>query len=443
LYVDRLHLRSFDFTEFEESNRSAINSPDTGLFLDLCKPIPKSTIKEHCILSDAQEQENLEDVYMVHRFLEHSGKVCYLFKKSEIALYDYDIKTQDLKIFVSDIHKKRPDSTTKILAYKFEIKTLNQTKTEIYYKNRKSEKEYDRIVYTTPGKTEKIKPFMVTSINVSLFALISLPRVLFLFLMVISLFLLHLGMHKVQHPLQHVMFCLNWLYLFFTLVALLGLQSLWLNTIALIAFLAIGVVIMQFTPYKRRVKLGLWMNLLIFFEIFSELVDLFDNFTELLFTVAGGLLFLLLAGKCVVWLRDNEKIPMMVTFNDEIAVTAIYTLKIGMYIFRRKEPIRIPVFALGLLKVKSNWVYKEENVVDVYFYTGGMIVLVVLRMIFVVWKRSAKEGREEDYGKSQTQAIDERDFGNTMLFEKHNFGNIDIAQRSETSNEHDSSLIKL
>lgn len=441
---DMVHSRSFILDELLGKYDKARTE---NITISLIEKLKKEDFQRHCNLAKIDNLEELmEDAFLLYS-TDSAKKECIVLRKSKIKLMLFEEETKKLTTYFSEEGCTVGGGK---MRYIFMIKKHNgagsggETKPKITFKECKTVNAYNKIIYEIPcGDNSRVlvKPFVFTSLPYSIYNMISIPKFLFIIVLLYASFCLNLGMHQRHFPLHHTLISFSWIYLFLILASTLGFENVWINSAMLVVFVVLGVALMQFINYQTRKTIALWINFLIFFEFYCEIVDISSSgllvllFELSLFTILVGL------GKLMIFFRSQDKIPKGVNFDEEIIVTALLGMKITVYLFRANEPVRNPIFSIKLIGIESTLPPSEDLLEICVVYGLFLIVFFITRMIIVLYQRKAKESRNEDYEKVDSNVYDTHHIDQSMMdFESsQDYGgrdnSIDLDQSTMTVDE--------
>lgn len=419
-FRDMVHSRSFCLNKLAGIYDIARTK---NLLLSLIKQPPKEDFEQFCSEEQLKKitKENLTDVFLIFQPNEDK-KECIYFRKSDIKLIFYYKNEEKLISFFSQKFKISEEKELKI-AYKFIIVRMSQSGLKdqkailpkFYFKETTTSSPYKEIIYEIPYDKKEVeiemKSFIFTSSGASIFGLISLPKFLLILILLFSSFWFHLGMHEKQFPLHLIMIGFSWIYLFLIIASLIKIENTYINTAILMCFVIFGVILMQFLKYEQKKKIAFWMNFIILFEVYCETVDLMDNGLVVLIVEIIVFIFLAGLGRLILALRDEIKLAKGVNLMDEAVVTGLFGMKMVVYLARANEPLRNPLFSIGLFEMESTLPEKEKTVELILIFSGLLLGYFLLRFGVILHRRRKKASREDDYNSDSgfyvTKGIDQ------------------------------------
>lgn len=249
----------------------------------------------------------------------------------------------------------------------------------------------------------EILPFIFTSNPYLLAKVITIPRLLILLLTLFFVLGFHLNQPYKHYPLQQFLIFINCFYLLLGLIPIFNIHHIWVNSGILVAMLIGLCVSLQFLSYTKRKKLGFWSNIMIFFEIFLSMCDLFDSKIMVVALELAIFSILVMIGALMISLRNYKKYNRStITASKfkkelfmEVLVSAMLTLKIVSLTVKAKEPFRIPTY-IGYLIHLPSFYNTEQQVVIVIKSLVFMCLFFFFRMAIVLYRRRVKASHRED-----------------------------------------------
>ena len=405
---DQMNFRTFDLSQFEDHTQMS----SEFFAIDLCSPIPNSIIEQICeIPTKAGKPEQFENVFFIKKWTNDVISKCTILTTDDIDYTKFDRAANQITIYVSEIGQKTDLQESLAVQIHLFVRNSSITEDEIIWSRPGAEDPYLHVYMQIPPL--KAKPVILqtnwifTSSAVKL-TFFTIPRLILFLVLFLGSLCLTLDLPKIHFPLYHIMFAFNMLTLFLALEFIFEIPNEYITGVMLLAWIVMAALSLQTLPGYLTNRIIEWTNLVIFWEIYIETIDLLPNKYIFFVVLAIALLIDWLIG--MVIFRCFSRLER-IEFRREVIVTALISLRLLVYLVRAGDPLRNPILGFstfGMVPVLNAIDQGILLFLAVIFLPGFFAV----RMLLVAFVKARKVGvivvKDEGYY-LKNQSVNETD----------------------------------
>lgn len=401
---DWLNFRKFNISEFKR-NYSFISNE--RFMVSTQESIDNQEFNKFCKKKIIFGDES--GVFFVHRY-NPVEKACLAFALSRVKEVVYNPESKEIELIISEMGSRKPaEIGSGRIAYKLilfrRVKNMKKSGQKLEYAKSDAIDPYDRVIYQIPGASGaelRMEEFIVTSLQWKL--LFSLPKLLFFLGISLCFMTLQLNQPNYYFPLYQLICSFNCFLLFFFAISPLEIENIYINSLLMALWILLITAAVYLAPNHIKLKISLYSNILIIFEIFLLHYDKFDNVWQFVgFWILAFVSHFLIS---VVFLKINGKMSKADSsdINKELVVGSMITIKITGYLFSASDPFRNPIFFLRNFQKKSRLNSTKKAFLGVLAFFSLCSIFALRTLIIILLKRTDmkeqrknKEMKGEDY----------------------------------------------